>query len=223
MLNQFKYILLILLMAFIVSCNNKTEKKHEHKHVHNSDSSKKAECCTTDENKVNIKNEESSNNNSLYDIDLEFTNMNNESIKIEGFKGKYLITSMIFTQCEFACPTIVNNVKDIQEYIGSKADMNYVMVSFDYKRDKPSKLKEFYNKEKLNKSWHLLTGTSSNIRIYSMIFNINYQELDNGDFSHSNAIFLVNKEGKIVEKFEGLKINTKDIANKILKLINTNF
>jgi protein SCO1/2 len=211
------FFIIVLVSVFIFSCNSK-EKVESDEHSHN-DTTGTAECCSTDEE---VKSSEFDSNNSLYDIDLEFTDMNSETVNIEDFKGKYLITSMIFTQCEFACPTIVNNTKDIQNYIKDNADFQYVMVSFDHKRDTPSQLKSFYKDKNLNEDWHLLTGTSSNIRIFSMIFDISYQELDNGDFSHSNAIFLVDKNGKILDMYEGLKINTKEVANKILEKISKN-
>lgn len=220
MINFILKITSLTILIVLISCNNKEETKNDAHDEHNhKDTSSKAECCTTEEE---ITNSDLDNSNSLYEIDLEFTDMNSKTVKIEDFKGEYLITSMIFTQCEFACPTIVNNVKDIQNEIGKKANLKYLMVSFDHKRDKPSQLKSFYNKQELNSNWHLLTGSSSNIRIYSMIFNISYQELDNGDFSHSNAIFLVDKNGNIVDKFEGLKINTKEVSKKILDRISKN-
>lgn len=209
-----------MILIVFISCNNKEEIKNDAHDEHNhKDTTGTAECCTIDGETTSS---DFDNNNSLYEIDLEFTDMNSKTVNIEDFKGKYLITSMIFTQCEYACPTIVNNVKDIQNEIGKKANLKYLMVSFDHKRDIPSQLKSYYDKQELNSNWHLLTGSSSNIRIYSMIFNISYQELDNGDFSHSNSIFLVDKSGKIVDKFEGLKINTKDVAKKILDKISKN-
>lgn len=215
-----RYLFIIIFSSLLFfSCNSKKKSKDEHNHSEQSEQNHNekevAECCAEDGENTKIEQSD----NSLYDIELEFTNMDNKKVNLSDFKGKYLITSMIFTSCEYACPTIVNNTKMIQEELGDDLDIQYMFVSFDHKRDTPEQLKTFHKEQKLNKDWTFLTGSSSNIRIYSMIFNISYQELDNGDFSHSNAIFLVGKNGEILDTYEGIKFNTKEVAKKIKEKI----
>lgn len=207
-------ILLIVFSLIVLSCNSNNEnldyQKQSEKNSKEITESKDA-CCSTE----NIEKSNNESNNSLYELDLEFTDMNGKKVSLSDFQGELLITSMIFTNCEFACPTIVNNTKAIQEELGNDFNIKYMFVSFDHKRDTPEQLKSFHKEQKLNKDWTFLTGSSSNIRIYSMIFNISYQELDNGDFSHTNAIFLVGKNGEILDSFEGLKLDAKDVAKAI--------
>lgn len=71
---------------------------------------------------------------------------------------------------------------------------------------------------KLGDNWQVLHGDEESVRELSMLLDVKYKKQDNGDFTHSSSIALLDTEGAIATRVEGLGADPKPIIEKIRML-----
>ena len=97
--------------------------------------------------------------------------------------------------------------------------VNFVLVSFDTKRDNPTRLKLFAHEMGLNTNWILLHGSEETVRTLSVLLHVQYEEDAEGNFSHSNLISVLDKYGVLQYQKEGLEADHSETITTIKKLI----
>lgn len=157
---------------------------------------------------------------SIYQLEGQWHTQNNDTIQLSQLEGKIPVVAMVFTNCGFACPRIVADLKIIEEQLPEEKEdeVVFVLVSFDTERDHPARLLEFAKEMKLNKNWMLLHGGEEEVRELSMVLDVQYKKQPDGNFAHSNNIILLDKKGVIVTQIEGLRTNSNPIVAEIKKL-----
>lgn len=155
---------------------------------------------------------------SIYQLDSKWLDQNNKKIKLKDFSGKPVILTMLYTGCTKSCPIIIGHLKSFYDSLSNeeKNKVNFVVLSFDSKRDTPKNLKKFADKNKLGKNFYLLNGSDDSILEIASLLGIKYSKTDDGEFSHTNKIILLNKKGEVFHQNEGLKENIEE-SKKILK------
>jgi protein SCO1 len=159
---------------------------------------------------------------SIYQLPGSWTDQNNRIVSLYKLKGKIQVVAMIFTHCGYACPRIVEEMKAIEDSLpeADKSQVNYVLVSFDPERDTPSALLQFAIQKQLNNRWELLHGDADQVRELSMLLDVKYQKLSDGNYSHSNTVAVLDKQGDVVRHFDGLVGNTGSAVSTIHQLSN---
>lgn len=158
---------------------------------------------------------------SLYMLQDTFQTQNNKNVTLASFEGKPTVVGMIFTHCDYACPRLTADIKSIQEKL-KKDDgkINFLLVSFDTERDNPEQLKKFANTYNLDKNWTLLHGSEDAVRMLSVLLNVQFVKDAEGNFSHSNIISVLDKQGSLLYQKEGLEANADVTINTIEQAIN---
>ncbi len=204
-----KNILFIMLTGFLIAgCN---EKKEEVK-----------QCCNTkNEQKVTKDLIDQLPGTSVYQLDGDWTSHKGKPLKLNQLTGKPVVLTMIFTHCEYACPMMVNDLKMIEQEFSSQErnEFNFVLVSFDYVRDKPERLESYAVSQGLDDNWILLHGGESQVKELSVTLNISYEMLENGSFSHTNRKLVLDKQGRIVYSQNGLQTNREPVVEAIRSLL----
>lgn len=158
---------------------------------------------------------------SIYNLTDTFVTQDNQSVRLKDFAGKPAVVCMIFTHCTYACPRLTADVRNIEEKLGRKAgDVNFILISFDSKRDTPEQLKKFKRDMKLDDHFTLLHGSEETIRTFSVLMNVQFQQNADGDFSHSNIISLLDREGRLVYQKEGINVGQQETIDKLTGIIN---
>ncbi len=145
---------------------------------------------------------------SLYLLDSTWTSDVEQRIKLSAFRGRPQIVAMFFTQCEYACPILVQELKTIENRLppGVRGKVDFLLVSIDSKRDTPAELAAFRKKRGLTpERWTLLRGGADDVRELAALLGVNYAEDARGQFAHSNVMTLLNAEGEIAFQHAGLK------------------
>ena len=153
---------------------------------------------------------------SLYMLRDTFQTQNNRLVTLASFAGKPTVVGMIFTHCDYACPRLTADIKTIQEKL-KKDDgkINFLLVSFDTERDSPEQLKKFADTYNLDKNWTLLHGSEEAVRMLSVLLNVQFIKDAEGNFSHSNIISVLDKNGTLLYQKEGLEANNEVTINTI--------
>ncbi|MCX6150400.1 MAG: SCO family protein [Ignavibacteriales bacterium] len=161
---------------------------------------------------------------------LHFKMMNQDSILVvfpDYLKGKPAILGMIFTNCPDVCPLITNNMQRIQKRLmktGIK-EINFVSITFDPMRDKPSVLKDFAELREIETShWQFLTGEQSDIdslrrRLKYLAIAGDSTKTADGKLSyffvHTDRIYLIDQDARVRKYYKGSEVNLDEIAADI--------
>ena len=142
---------------------------------------------------------------------------NNHPRQLSDLEGKYQLVSMIVTNCGYACPRTVLDLKMIEKGLkeDEKKKVNFALITFDVERDTPPVLLKYYKERQLNPQWVLLHGSADQVRELSTILNVKYEQRKNKAFVHSNLITVLNPKGEIIFQQEGLGIPPEAILKKI--------
>lgn len=163
--------------------------------------------------------EEKKSDDSIYQLTSTWQDQTGKDVRLKDFAGKMVIISMGYTGCAHACPLIISKIKSIEAELKLKKITNYrvVFVSFDTVKDRPKDLKKYIDKKELDTNvWTMLSSSKdADVRELANVLGINYKDVGDGDFVHSNVITALDAKGNIIEKLETLN----DEINKLTKKI----
>lgn len=154
---------------------------------------------------------------SIYQLDATWTNDAGESVNLAMLRGHPVVLAMFFANCEYACPIIVNDMERIHDALPTDArpQTQFVLVSFDSKRDTPSALKAYRARMQLPANWTLLHGAPDDVQELAMLLGVKYRQDARGQFSHSNLITVLNSKGEIVHQRSGLQGEVTSAARAV--------
>jgi len=165
---------------------------------------------------------EVSHSRSIYQIDALWNTHQKNQLRLSELKGQPVIISMIYGSCTTACPVLVHDVKRLYASLDkdTQKQIKLVMVSFDTARDTPEALAEYVKQYQLsNDNWLFLNGSEQDIRTLATVLGVRYRQRPDGDFDHSNLITILDKQGVIAKRIEGLSQPMKKPAEVVTKLV----
>ena len=103
-----------------------------------------------------------------YFTDTEVIDQNGKKLRFysDVLKGRVVLISFIFTNCEFACPMQAQKLKQARAMMvpSIKDEVWYVTLSVDPERDTPEAMKKFAARQGVDESrWIFLTGEKKNL------------------------------------------------------------
>jgi protein SCO1 len=139
-----------------------------------------------------------------------FKDQKNEEFGLSNLEGKVWMANFIFTNCETVCPPMTAHMAKLQQMAkDEKVDVNFVSFSIDPKRDDSAALTKFgENYDADFSSWHFLGGYDQKEieKLARDSFKTPVTADPNSDqFIHATSFFLVNKEGKVVSRYDGVE------------------
>jgi protein SCO1/2 len=140
------------------------------------------------------------------------------------FKGQISVITFIFTNCPDVCPIITANMTNIQKELQDTSGINFIEISFDPERDKPSVLKDYKDLYQLNEQFSLLTGDTATIN--SLLDDLEIvaektivdslgHDSSNYAMRHSNTIYLMDKDGYIRAEYPAHRIPPEHVTEDI--------
>ncbi|MEZ5022445.1 MAG: SCO family protein [Chitinophagales bacterium] len=130
------------------------------------------------------------------------------------------MVAMIYTSCNFSCPLIVADMREIESLVPEDKvnDINFVLISIDPTVDQPDTLKAFMLKNQMDENrWTLLTGTEDQIQDIAAVLGFKYKKSSLMDYAHSNLITEFDKNGNWLNQTEGFDSDKAAIVEILLK------
>ncbi|MEO7340561.1 MAG: SCO family protein [Luteolibacter sp.] len=161
------------------------------------------------------------NDKSLYQLDSKWTSDVGREVKLSVLRGRPQVVAMFFASCEYTCPVIVENMKEIERKLPDalRGKVDFLLVSFDVERDTTAALHAYRAKRDLStKKWTLLRGSEDDVRELSALLGVNYQKDARGQFSHSNIITVLDSEGVIAFQQTGVNRDPAETVTALGKL-----
>jgi len=141
---------------------------------------------------------------------FEYTNQNNESFTSNELEGEWWISYFFYTNCKMVCPQTTANIVNVQEEL---AEINLtppiVGFSVDPDFDQPDILID-YAKEYGANIDHMTLLTGYEFDTIKKLANESFKTvLDSGGpddhaYAHSTFFFLINPEGEVIKRYDGL-------------------
>jgi len=157
---------------------------------------------------------------SIYQLTDTFQTQDSKNVTLASFAGKPTVVGMIFTHCTYACPRLTADIKNVENKLKDEnGKVNYLLVSFDSERDFPDTLKKYARDAGLDKNWTLLHGNEEVVRTLSVLLNVQFAKDAEGNFSHSNIISVLDKNGVLNFQKEGLGTDPEEISKAVKQLI----
>lgn len=166
-----------------------------------------------------------SQEDSIYHLEGQWQTHKGDTIALADLQGKPVLVSMIYGSCTTACPVLVNDARRVYQALPEayRQHVTLLMVSFDEDRDTPAALAEYADKYGLGDNvWLFLHGEDDNIRALATLLGVRYRKRADGDFDHSNLVTVLDTQGRIVQRTEGLNRPVKDAVAALVKVIDDN-
>lgn len=155
---------------------------------------------------------------SVYHAESEWTDQHGRTRALGSLAGRVQVVAMVYTNCAYACPRIMLDMKRIEAELGREyaGEVGFVVVSIDPERDTPEKLAEFAEGSRLDPArWTLLHGSSGDIRELAVLLGVQYRQTAPGEWVHSNLITVLDRDGVIVHRQLGLGTDPTETLDEI--------
>jgi len=157
---------------------------------------------------------------SIFHFDSKWKNQDSKTIMLQHLGGRPQVMAMVYTNCQFVCPRIIADMMIIKSKLSPKQlrETNFVLISIDPKRDTPARLKK-YSSEKHLENWTLLSGNENDVLELAATLGVKFKKLPDGEFSHSNIVNIIDKNGVVVHQQIGLGQNPKVSLDRLATLM----
>lgn len=155
---------------------------------------------------------------SIYQTEATFTTDTGHPFTLVELRGRPVVIDMFFASCGYACPLLVTDIQAIRAKLpAAMRDRTiFVLVSFDVARDTPAALAHYRAQRGLDDQWVLLHGDDDSIRELAALLGVKYKQDNDGGFSHSNLITVLNTQGEIVHQRTGLQGGLNEAAAAVI-------
>jgi protein SCO1/2 len=144
---------------------------------------------------------------SLYDLPIHLVDRTGTTRPLAALRGAPLLVTMFYGSCASACPLLTSDLKRIERQLpaGVRGQVRVLMVSFDQARDTPAALERMTLERGMDPArWTLASAADDDARSLAGVLGIRYRKLDTGEFFHSSAIVLLDRDGRIRARLDGL-------------------
>lgn len=155
--------------------------------------------------------------------DFEFITQDEEMVSFENLKGDWWVANFMYTNCEAVCPITTDRMADIQKKLAQDGlSPRIISFSVEPSYDTPSVLKEYASQYDIDlESWSFLTGYDFETikEISENTFNSVLEKGAVGQRSHGVNFYLINPNGIIVKKYNGMSAEELEILIDDLQIV----
>mgnify|MGYP001400059415 CR=1 FL=1 len=141
--------------------------------------------------------------------------------RLEELRGKPVLISMFYATCPHACPMLITDLKRVERALPAhlRDQVQVVLVTFDPARDTAEKLKALLEAHQVDaKRWRMLRTDPAKVQELAAVLGIKYRFTSKGAINHSTVITLLDREGAIAARLEGLRQPEAPLVEKLVAL-----
>jgi protein SCO1/2 len=144
---------------------------------------------------------------SLYQLTGAWTDAAGRPLQLAALRGRPVLVLLFYGTCQSACPVLVHDLQRVDERLSpeQRSGLRYLLVTFDPEVDTAERLAAYASEHGLEGDrWTLARGTPDQVRELAAVLGVRYRPTGNGQFSHTQRITLLDREGVILENFDGM-------------------
>ena len=155
---------------------------------------------------------------SLYQLDIPLQASDGTTTTLSQMRGRPLLVTLFYSQCSSVCPMITARLQSIESQITARNRHNVtiLMVSLDAERDSPQSLATFKHEHHIEgANWVVARAEAQDVRALAAILGVRYRELPDHSFNHSAVIALVDRDGVIRARADGVSGADADFVRQV--------
>ncbi|MFZ6722512.1 SCO family protein [Undibacterium sp. Ji49W] len=140
---------------------------------------------------------------SVYQLPITLENQQGNKFKLASQAGNIVITSMFYNSCEYVCPMLIDTIRMLEKKLDEKekSRLSILLVTLDPARDNVTTLQSIAKTRELDKQhWVLARTSEKSVRQLAAVLNIQYRQMESGEFNHTSALILLDKNGRILAR-----------------------
>ena len=157
--------------------------------------------------------------------DVTLLDIDSLEISLSDLEYDYTFISFIFSRCPMPtmCPAVVLKNKYLVNSFKEDRRINFILISFDYLYDTPSRLKDYYGSSV--KEYKTLDVWSSYKKVNDIYLlgkqaGCEFWGIEKEKIGHTMQSILINNKRNILGKWKGENWDQKMVKNNIMALIN---
>jgi len=152
--------------------------------------------------------------------DVTFLDIDSTLIKLSETDGKYRFISFIFTSCPMPtmCPAIVIKNHYLADSFSNNTNIDFIMISFDYRYDTPTILKKVYEETTSDyNNWYVWSSIDRVDDIYTLIKQSggNFWGVEEGKIGHTLSSVLIGPDRMVLGSWKGEKWQSGNVRDAI--------
>ena len=154
---------------------------------------------------------------SVYQLDSSWVEDNGRAIRLETLEGDMQLLALIYTTCTGACPVTVKSIQMFSRNMPAdiKGRIRFLLVTVDPEHDTLAILRDYRRDMKLDRRWKLLRGSPEDVRELAAVLGFNYEQIESGQFAHSNLVTVLDRRGEIVHQQNDFASDTRAVVDAI--------
>jgi cytochrome oxidase Cu insertion factor (SCO1/SenC/PrrC family) len=158
---------------------------------------------------------------------LQLIDQNNHPVALESFKGRSTVVGFMDTACPGPCKLLTTQVHLIYKKLepSERAQVNFVLISYNALHDTPSRLKTYAQEMGLEPlGWHLLSGSPSEIDQVLRLFGLPPVSAASSSMAMMDAldyVFLLDREGRILSRYKPAPFKTEPLTSDLRRTLGS--
>ena len=157
--------------------------------------------------------------------DVTLLDIDSLEISLSDLEYDYTFISFIFSRCPMPtmCPAVVLKNKYLVNSFKEDRRINFILISFDYLYDTPSRLKDYYGssfKEYKNLNVWSSYQKVNDIYLLGKQVGCEFWGIEKDKIGHTMQSIFINNQRKILGKWEGENWDQKMVKNNIKAIMN---
>jgi protein SCO1 len=138
---------------------------------------------------------------SIYHLDAALTDQSGKQLRLDVQRGHPVLVTMFYASCPMTCPMLIDTLRAIEHAVpqSQRSNLRVLMISIDAERDTPETLRRLAEQRRMDLSrWTLVRADATTVRKVAALLNVQYRQLPDGNYNHSNVVSLLSPHGEIV-------------------------
>lgn len=144
---------------------------------------------------------------SAYRLADSYTDQAGKGFQLADGRGRVRLVAMFYTSCRYVCPLIIDSAKGVEHALtpAERARLGVLLVSLDPARDDVAALRSVFDKRRLDPArWTLARTEAAGVRKLAAVLGVRYRALADGEFNHTSALVLLDRDGRVLARTEKL-------------------
>jgi protein SCO1/2 len=158
---------------------------------------------------------------SIYALDVPLVDERGRTLTLRELRGRPLVASMVYTTCTSVCPSITQQLRAVEAALSAdvRHGVTFALFSLDPGRDTREALAGFAAAHHLHPDvWRLFAANEADVRTLAAVFGVRYRPEPAGEIAHSAVVVVIDRDGVIRHRQEGLGNNPDALAARILSV-----
>lgn len=156
--------------------------------------------------------------------DVTLLDLGGSEVKLSDSDGNYRFISFIFTRCPMPnmCPDVLIKNNYLVQSFSDRDNIDFIIVSFDYKYDTPRILNEYYGPTiSGHKNWYVWSSTGKVSEVYRLTKQVGceFWGVDENNIGHNLRSVLLGPDRKILGMWPGTDWKAGEVKNAIQVLM----